>query len=95
VCADGLDGENAMGGFLAANAARVCAGGEAMSKVEKLNPWQKIMRAAERGTGLRLNADEVWLLSRDDAIEQAATQERAEEYEDFHDEVRRLSEVKR
>lgn len=41
-----------------------------------LNPWQKIMRAAERGTGLRLTADEVWRLSKDDAIEQAATQDR-------------------
>ena len=31
-------------------------------------PHQRIMRAAERGTGLRLSADEVRRLSRDDAI---------------------------
>jgi hypothetical protein len=51
----------------------------------KLNPWQKIMRAAQRGTGLHLTADEVWQLSRDDAIEQAATQARAEEFREGTD----------
>lgn len=35
-------------------------------------PWQKIMRAAKRGTGLRLTVDEVWQLSRDSAIETKA-----------------------
>lgn len=34
----------------------------------KLTPPQKIMRAARRGTGLRLSADEVWSMSRDEAI---------------------------
>ncbi len=38
-----------------------------------LTPHQKIMRAAKNGTGLRLNADEVWVLSMDDAIATAAT----------------------
>lgn len=38
----------------------------------KLTPWQKIMRASKRGTGLRLSADEVWNLSRDNAIETLA-----------------------
>lgn len=33
-----------------------------------LSPHQKIMRAAKRGTGLRLTADEVFQLSRDGAI---------------------------
>lgn len=41
-----------------------------------MNPWQKIIRAAERGTGLRLTADEIQRLSMDDAIQQAATQDR-------------------
>jgi len=35
-------------------------------------PHQRIMRAAERGTGLRLSADEVGRLSQDGAIRQAA-----------------------
>lgn len=43
----------------------------------KLDPYQKIMRAAKRGTGLRLTAGEVFALSCDDAIEQAASQDRA------------------
>jgi hypothetical protein len=33
-----------------------------------LTPWQKIMRAAHRGTGLRLSPDEVGELSADAAI---------------------------
>jgi hypothetical protein len=34
----------------------------------RLTPWQRIARAAQRGTGLRLSADEVFRLSMDDAI---------------------------
>lgn len=36
------------------------------------NPWVAIMRAAERGNGLHLSADEVYALSRDSAIEACA-----------------------
>lgn len=36
-------------------------------------PWQEIMRAAERGTGLRLTSDEIYQLSMDDAISTRAT----------------------
>ena len=40
---------------------------------------QRIMRAAERGTGLRLSADEIGRLSQDGAIETcAANDDRAE-----------------
>lgn len=42
-----------------------------------MNPWKRIIRAAERGTGLRLSAEEVWRLSFDDSILRAA--EEAEE----------------
>jgi hypothetical protein len=38
----------------------------------RLTPHQKIMRAADRGVGLRLTAEEVGALSRDGAIEQCA-----------------------
>jgi len=38
------------------------------------NPWLKIVRAAARGTGVRLTAREVRRLSYDDAIETAAFQ---------------------
>ncbi len=38
----------------------------------KLTPWQKIMRAARRGTGLHLSPEEVGRLSMDDAIESVA-----------------------
>lgn len=38
----------------------------------KLSPWQKIMRAAKRGSPLYLNSLEVQRLSRDSAIEQKA-----------------------
>jgi hypothetical protein len=34
----------------------------------RLTPWQRIARAAQRDTGLRLSADEVFRLSMDDAI---------------------------
>lgn len=37
-----------------------------------MTPHQKIMRAANRGTGLRLTAEEVGRLSRDGAIETCA-----------------------
>ena len=40
-----------------------------------LSPWEKIMRAAKRGTGLRLTADEVWMLRMDSSIEQVAINE--------------------
>lgn len=39
-----------------------------------VNPWLKIVRAAARGTGVRLTASEVRQLSYDDAIETAAFQ---------------------
>lgn len=35
-------------------------------------PWQKIMRAAQNGTGLKLDADEILRLGRDRAIETRA-----------------------
>lgn len=41
-------------------------------KRPKLTPQQKIMRAAERGTGLRLSRDEVLELSEDEAIRQCS-----------------------
>ena len=37
-----------------------------------MTPWQKIMRAANRGTSLLLSNDEVWALAQDDAIETRA-----------------------
>ena len=40
---------------------------------------QKIMRAAKRGTGLRLTAKEISMLSMDQAIEQAAANDDAED----------------
>ena len=42
-------------------------------------PHQRIMRAAERGTGLRLSADEVGRLSQDGAIRQTAAGDDAAE----------------
>jgi hypothetical protein len=39
----------------------------------KRTPYQKIMQAAKRGTGLRLTADEVYALSQDNAIEVRAS----------------------
>lgn len=38
----------------------------------KLTPHQRIMRAARKGCGIRLSADEVAELSEDDAMFQAA-----------------------
>lgn len=43
-----------------------------------LTPWQKIIRAAKAGRGLRLSANEVSRLSFDDAIATVAT------YDDEH-----------
>lgn len=37
-----------------------------------MTPWEKIMRAYRRGTGLRLTADEVIQLGSDSAIETQA-----------------------
>lgn len=37
-----------------------------------LSPWEKIMRAYRRGTGLRLTAEEISELGQDSAIEQKA-----------------------
>lgn len=39
---------------------------------KKLTVYQRIMRAAERGTGLRLSADDCWELQCDSAIVQVA-----------------------
>lgn len=33
-----------------------------------LTPWQRILRAAQAGHGLRLTADEVFMLAQDSAI---------------------------
>lgn len=43
-----------------------------MKTENKLTPYQRIMNAAKRGTGLRLSAKEVWQLSYDTAISDAA-----------------------
>lgn len=40
-----------------------------------LSPWERILRAAQRGEGLRLSPDEVWALRMDDAIVTAAQNE--------------------
>lgn len=37
-----------------------------------MTPHQRIMRCARNGTGCRLTRDEVWRLSRDDAISHRA-----------------------
>jgi hypothetical protein len=39
-----------------------------MSDKTKPSPWERIIRAADRGTGLRLTAEEALMLSRDNAI---------------------------
>lgn len=44
-------------------------------------PHQKIMRAAKRGTGLRLTVDEVQRLSEDDAIATCAVDDDENEIE--------------
>ena len=38
----------------------------------KLTPYQRIVRAAKVGAGVRLTADEVWKMARDTAILQRA-----------------------
>jgi hypothetical protein len=47
----------------------------------KLTPHQRIMRAAERGTGVRLTADEALALSMDTAIGSCAENDDAEQEE--------------
>lgn len=39
---------------------------------KKLSVYQRIVRAADNGTGLRLSADDCWELRCDDAIVQVA-----------------------
>jgi hypothetical protein len=41
------------------------------------SPYQRIMRAATKGRGVRLSADEVWTLSMDGAIETRAAVDNA------------------
>jgi len=48
---------------------------------------QKIMRAAKRGTGLRLTADEVFQLSRDGAIATCAENDDARDTQDALDQA--------
>jgi hypothetical protein len=50
--------------------------------LSKLTPWQRIIRAAKEGKGIRLSADEVYMLSQDDAIEQRARNDDEGESED-------------
>lgn len=45
----------------------------------KKTPWQRIIIASEKGSGIRLSADEVWQLSRDDAIVTKALNDDCEE----------------
>ncbi len=42
---------------------------------KRLSPYQRIMRAASRGAGLRLSPDDVFKLSMDSAIEIVATRD--------------------
>jgi hypothetical protein len=42
----------------------------------KLTPWEKIVKAGDERHGLRLTWEEVWMLRMDDAIVQAAANER-------------------
>lgn len=49
--------------------------------MSKWTPYQRIMRAAKRGTGVRLSADEVFALSADDAISTCAANDDAEQKE--------------
>ena len=46
-----------------------------------ITPWEKIMRAGRRGTGIRLTADEVLQLSSDGAIETKAVNDKCEREE--------------
>jgi hypothetical protein len=52
-----------------------------VAKKKKLTPYQKIARAAERGTGCRLTAEDVQQLWMDDAIQTVA------ERDDYQDET--------
>lgn len=40
-----------------------------------MSPYQRIMKAARDGKGIRLSADEVRQLAEDDAIQQVATED--------------------
>lgn len=44
-----------------------------MPQRRKRTPWDRIIRAADAGRGLKLSPDEVLALSRDGAIETRAT----------------------
>jgi hypothetical protein len=46
-----------------------------------LSPWERIVRAGKRGTGLTLSPDEAWALSVDDAIHSRAEQDTEERKE--------------
>lgn len=50
-----------------------------MTEKWKPSPWQRIMRAADRGRGLRLSAEEILQLSMDRAIQQVAENDDEEE----------------
>lgn len=59
-----------------------------MSKVNEptawektLSPWERIVRAARRGTGLTLSPAEAWALYMDDAIQSRAEQDTEERKE--------------
>ena len=58
--------------------------------------YEKILRAAKRGTGTRLSPDEVWELSMDNAIVDAATaaEDQREEEETARREAMKVSRVK-
>lgn len=46
-----------------------CSDREPKRKIKgKLSPYQRIVRAAKRGTGVRLSPDECWQMHLDDAI---------------------------
>jgi hypothetical protein len=48
-----------------------------MREARHLTPYQRIVRAAQKGRGVRLSANEVWEMAHDDAIETAAGNEDA------------------
>lgn len=52
-----------------------------------MTPHQKIMRAAKRGTGCRLTADEVIQLSMDDAVATRAANDEADRIESVRRQV--------
>ena len=57
---------------LASSASPIPAGQQVAVKSTKLTPYQRIVRAAKTGTGVRLTADEAWQMARDTAILQRA-----------------------